>query len=155
MISSANALSQASFPAFYDQLGRHTVSVVSEVNRCVELFTQGQVYVTRKDVCLEALIQGTLGQFTCDLDGDKIPDLCDDDIDGDGKPNLLGLITYETADCSFTAENVNVSILKKHFGVCSLDNCPFTANEKQTDLNNNGVGDVCEDLMQQLLRSDD
>jgi hypothetical protein len=36
-------------------------------------------------------------------------------------------------------------------GVCSLDNCPFAENNNQSDLNNNGIGDSCEEDMSRLV----
>lgn len=81
----------------------------------------------------------------CDLDKDNIPDIYDDDIDGDGIKNLLGIMIYEKEDCQFSVgENVNSQLYQQHFGVCSLDNCPFISNSEQRDLNANGIGDVCE-----------
>jgi hypothetical protein len=35
------------------------------------------------------------------MDNDGIPDICDDDIDGDGVKNLIGIILYERPDCSY------------------------------------------------------
>ena len=64
----------------------------------------------------------------------------DSDIDGDGKPNLLGMIIKDNSDCSLVpGDNVNLNLYNQHFGVCSLDNCPFDANPDQADLNANGV----------------
>gem|GEM_PF-4858417 len=37
------------------------------------------------------------------MDKDSIPDMCDTDIDGDGKPNLLGIITNPN-QCNYTAQ---------------------------------------------------
>ena len=53
----------------------------------------------------------------CDLDTDDIPDLCDDDIDGDGIPNRLGLIKYELDDCSF-GDNLDTSKNIAYHEVC-------------------------------------
>lgn len=81
----------------------------------------------------------------CDADQDGIPDLYDDDLDGDGVKNLLGLIRYERADCKLIpGENVDEQRYTQHFGVCSLDNCPLVSNADQSDLNANGKGDSCE-----------
>ena len=83
----------------------------------------------------------------CDMDKQGVPDKYDIDIDGDGIPNLLGLIKYEKSDCSLIpGENVNQNLYQQHFGVCALDNCPFVYNKDQADLNNNGIWDVCEEL---------
>lgn len=76
----------------------------------------------------------------CDMNKQGVPDKYDIDIDGDGIPNLLGLIKYEKSDCSFIpGENVNQNLYQQHFGVCALDNCPFVYNKDQADLNNNGI----------------
>jgi len=53
------------------------------------------VAVTPSMVCLTA--PQTL---KCDMDKDGLADLCDDDIDGDGQSNRMGLISFERADCS-------------------------------------------------------
>lgn len=135
----------------YDAMGNYQVGAVAQVNRCVGLFTKGQVHIKKKDLCLDALIKGTLKQFRCDLDHDGVPDLCDEDIDGDGVPNLLGLFRAESADCSLHADNLDIELLNKHFGVCSLDNCPFSPNQDQKDLNHNGRGDSCESLLLPLI----
>jgi hypothetical protein len=38
---------------------------------------------------MTAIKTNKLSNYKCDKDGDKIPDICDDDIDGDGKKNLI------------------------------------------------------------------
>jgi hypothetical protein len=86
------------------------------------------------------------------MDGDKIPDICDDDIDGDWKKNLVWIISRENKDCSITSKNISTEILKKQFWVCSLDNCPFASNEDQVDMTNNGIWDICETSMAELLK---
>lgn len=81
----------------------------------------------------------------CDFDHDGIPDLYDDDIDGDGVKNLLGMISFEREDCAFiVGENIDKQRYEEHFWVCDLDNCPLAPNQKQSDLNANGIGDQCE-----------
>ena len=135
----------------YDTADKKIITSFGEINRCVSLYNQGTVYITSQDRCLNALKDGSISRYKCDMDNDGIPDICDDDIDGDGIKNQLGLILYEKADCSYTADNINQETFKKHIGVCSLDNCPFNSNANQTDLNNNGVGDICEDLTRDIL----
>lgn len=36
----------------------------------------------------------------CDINKDKIPDLCDEDIDGDKIPNFIWLIKFDRNDCN-------------------------------------------------------
>ena len=114
------------------------------VNRCISIANQGTVHVNAVDVCDLARREWTLSKYKCDMDKDWIPDICDDDIDGDGVKNLLWLIVKENKDCSISPDNINVEILRKEFWVCSLDNCPFDWNEDQVDMNNNWIWDVCE-----------
>lgn len=42
------------------------------------------VAVDETSVCLQ-----NAAQLKCDMDKDGVPDLCDDDIDGDGKKNWM------------------------------------------------------------------
>jgi hypothetical protein len=101
------------------------------------------------DACLDIKTQNNLQTYKCDLDGDGIADICDTDIDGDGIQNLLGLIAFENRNCSYESDisknnaNLNQDILTKHYqGVCSLDNAPFSNNQDQLDLNQDGIGDT-------------
>ena len=86
-------------------------------------------------------------EFKCDMDNDWIPDICDSDIDGDGVPNLLGIIKYETPDCRYNQDNIDFSRLRLEFNLVKkwqkLDNCPFVDNPDQIDLNQDGIGDTC------------
>jgi hypothetical protein len=52
------------------------------------------------------------------MDKDTIPDLCDDDIDGDGATNRMGMITKENADCSITTGNTNQQLLQQCQQAC-------------------------------------
>jgi len=127
------------------------------LDACTNLAAQATVDIQGSDVCLEAKINGTLSKLWCDMDKDWIPDICDTDIDGDGKPNLLGIIT-DPKQCNYTQQiaasgigkgnkggNINYDILEKQFqGVCSLDNDPFDANPEQTDVNNNNIWDTLD-----------
>ena len=114
-----------------------------DVNRCVALTNQWTIHINSVDVCLSALKNWKLSQYKCDMDSDGIPDICDDDIDGDGIKNLIWIVTHENKDCSIGLSNVNGSLLRQQFWICSLDNCPFDSNSTQTDLDNDWVGDVC------------
>lgn len=77
-----------------------------------------------------------------DSDGDGVPDgfdLCNGndasgDTDHDGTCNDLD-------ECPFDAENDI-----EGDGICAdVDNCPLDANENQSDLDLDGIGDLCDD----------
>lgn len=120
------------------------------IDQCSYVKNQATITINGNDACFEAKVKWTLTtEYRCDLDGDKIPDVCDDDIDGDGIKNLLGLINFENKDCSDESDpnksnaNINQNILADHYQwVCSLDNAPFTNNTDQLDLNQDGIGDI-------------
>ncbi len=118
------------------------------IDECISLDNVATIAVSKKDICLDAHINWTLGQFKCDMDGDGVPDICDDDIDGDGNLNLVWLIKYEMPDCSISLENINIDVLMLHNNTCGLDNCPFFANTNQMDINNNGRWDECNSMFQ-------
>jgi len=117
------------------------------VDECISLDTTATIAITKQDVCMEAKLNWTLDQFKCDMDWDWIPDICDDDIDGDGMPNLIWLIDFENEDCSINLENINKDILMLHNNVCSLDNCPTFENSNQMDINNNWRWDQCDNIL--------
>ena len=117
------------------------------VNECISLDSMATVTITKNDICMDAKLNWTLSQFKCDMDWDWIPDMCDDDIDGDGILNLIWLIEFELPNCDLNADNINTDILMMHQNVCSLDNCPFYKNENQMDINNNGRWDQCDSLI--------
>jgi hypothetical protein len=117
------------------------------IDQCTYLKNQATIAIKGNDICLDAKIQGNLNIYTCDLDGDGIPDICDSDIDNDGIPNLLGLINFENKDCSYTENNLNQEIHIQHYqNICSLDNAPFNNNSDQLDLNMDGIGDAQSDV---------
>ena len=124
-----------------------------EINRCVALMNQWTVHINSVDLCENMIKNKTISRYKCDQDADWIPDICDDDIDGDGVKNLVWIITRENSDCSVTSDNINEWIFKRQFWVCSLDNCPFELNSDQMDLNNNWIGDSCESMMVDMLNS--
>ena len=121
------------------------------LNWNISLDNTSTIAVTKNDVCMNAKLNGTLNQFKCDMDGDWIPDICDDDIDGDGLPNLIWLIDFELEDCSITSKNINKEVLLLHNDICSIDNCPFHINPDQMDLNKNWRWDACDDFIRKLL----
>ena len=136
-----------SYSSAWDKLLTNLV----EVNRCVSLMNQWTVHINSLDICEVALKNWTLSKYKCDQDWDKIPDICDDDIDWDGVKNLIGIILKEKSDCSIWVENVDIDLLKQELWVCSLDNCFLGSNSNQSDLNNNWIGDLCESMMSDLL----
>ena len=90
----------------------------------------------------------------CDMDKDWIPDVCDDDIDGDGVPNLLWILKYETSDCKISYKNINQNILSLERKLAKLyeykgeykkvDNCPFVKNSNQNDEDLDWIWDMCD-----------
>jgi len=137
----------------YQKNGSITPQNSIYINQCAYLKNQATIVINGTDSCLDAKIQDNLKNYKCDLDGDKIPDLCDTDIDGDGKQNLLWLINFENKNCSYESDpnkadaNINQEILGKHYqSICSLDNAPFNANPDQLDLNQDGIGDIQDTL---------
>lgn len=116
------------------------------VNRCISLSTQATVSISNWDTCLKAYLDWTLSQMWNDMDNDWIPDVCDDDIDGDGLPNLVWVIWDWYSDWDGTWDwEINQWILNMHRNICSLDNCPTVKNKNQMDLNNNWWWDDCDD----------
>lgn len=67
-----------------------------------------------------------------DADGDGKGDVCDDDIDGDGVMNPVGIVDYK--------KNIDISL----FGDDDYDNCLYVPNSDQKDSNNDGRGDACD-----------
>lgn len=113
------------------------------IDQCTYLKNQATIAVKWTDLCLDASIEGTLTtKYKCDLDGDKIPDICDTDIDGDGIQNLLGIINNENEDCSYSTNKNQVTETKHYQSICSLDNAPFVSNVDQLDLNLDWIGDI-------------
>ena len=123
------------------------------VNECIDLETISTVVATQQDICLEAMAKWKLSEFSCDMDNDWIPDICDDDIDGDGMKNLIWIIDYENADCSITTKNINEEIFVSHRNICSLDNCPTAENASQLDVNNNWFWDACDNTANEIVRN--
>lgn len=106
------------------------------------LVNQATILIKWQDICM-----GDLSRFKCDMDKDWIPDVCDDDIDGDWFKNFLGLIKYETPSCNMD-NNIHNSLLIGEYNLASrwgwIDNAPFHRNTDQTDINANWVWDLLE-----------
>jgi len=72
-----------------------------------------------------------------DTDKDTIGDVCDDDIDGDRVKNPIGIVDEEG----------KIDIAKR---TKEMDNCLFIINTGQQDINHNGIGDLCENINNQI-----
>ena len=89
--------------------------------------------------------------WTCDIDKDTIPDICDTDIDWDWFANPLWLIRFQNVSCTYDGTNVNTNDIKPPLwsDQGDRDNCPFTANPDQTpctalvkDTDGDGILDI-------------
>gem|GEM_PF-683566 len=72
-----------------------------------------------------------------DTDKDSIGDVCDDDIDGDGVKNAIGIVD----------DNGQIDIAK---WTTSTDNCLFVINTDQKDEVKDNIGDACEKISEQI-----
>lgn len=112
--------------------------------------TTNQWYHTAVTVAVDskALCLTKNNTLRCDLDKDGIPDLCDEDIDGDTISNRMNLLTKEFPDCRIDAGNIHQQLFSSYTQACAqgapLDNCPFIKNKSQEDAEMNGRGDVCD-----------
>lgn len=81
----------------------------------------------------------------CDMDKDSVPDICDDDIDGDGYKNILWLILSQDESCTTVLnpykidDNGNLSLHNP-----AIDNCPIVANKDQTNKDRDQFWDACD-----------
>jgi hypothetical protein len=71
------------------QIGEHIRSYDMYDQYCLALRSSSTVIKTTTNKCLEYFLNPDLSTLSCDQDQDGIPDMCDDDIDGDGVPNLV------------------------------------------------------------------
>jgi len=79
-------------------------------------------------------------------------DACNPDIDGDGVTNAQDNCPYYAnasqvlpSDSALSAAGVVCKVDTDKDGIDdSYDNCPYIANSDQSDINHNGIGDVCD-----------
>ena len=81
------------------------------------------------------------------MDKDTTPDMCDDDIDGDGYSNPVGILNRENEDCSI-GNNLNTPLLEQYSSHSnndpSIDNCPIKSNPDQLNTDNDQYGNICD-----------
>ena len=136
----------------YDTPGVYFPSNTQYINQCLFLESQATIVIEQEDLCVEIMRSKRTNQY-CDLDDDNIPDICDDDIDGDWVKNLIGLVLFDNDNCSIDGENINHDLLQEQLQwVCLLDNCPFTINSDQEDRDRSGIGDICQDSLKNIIQ---
>lgn len=136
----------------YDSPWVYFPSNTQYINQCLFLESQATIVIEQEDLCVDIMRSWRANQY-CDMDDDNIPDICDDDIDGDGVQNLIWLVLFDNDNCSINEENINYELMDEHLqGICTLDNCPFTPNNNQEDRDRSGIGDLCEEPLSNMIR---
>lgn len=136
----------------YDSAGVYFPSNTQYINQCLFLESQATIVIEQEDLCVEIVRSWRANRY-CDMDDDNIPDICDDDIDGDWVKNLIGLVLFDNNSCSINTENINHDLLQEQIQwVCLLDNCPFTINSDQEDRDRSGIGDICEETLGNIIK---
>jgi PKD repeat protein len=129
-------------PHVYLTAGRYTAQCNLTLDNWLILPNAATVTIIGRDRCRDS------SQYKCDMDRDTIPDICDEDIDGDQTNNLMWLILYEHSSCVIDDDNTNLPLKQyEHQQAASwskIDNCPFTINKDQADDNRDGYGNVCQ-----------
>lgn len=134
----------------YDSPWVYYPSNTTYINQCLFLESQATVVIEQEDLCVD-ILRSWRSRNYCDMDKDNIPDICDDDIDGDGVKNLIWVVLFDNENCEINEENINHELLNEHTKwICTLDNCPITINANQEDANRDGIGDICEDQIKSI-----
>ncbi len=68
--------------------------------------------------------------WSCDMDKDWLPDICDSDVDGDWVLNQLWIILYQNSTCTYDENNVDITRFTNTWSRLR-DNCPFVSNPAQ------------------------
>ena len=79
--------------------------------------------------------------YQYDLDNDNIGDACDNDGDGDGVDNSIDV---DDTNPLLAIDPDNDLIDSSGILNYAQDNCPNTSNPNQLDLDEDGIGDVCD-----------
>lgn len=125
----------------YKKPGNYTIEV--DIYLGLETFIKQKlvVYIFWADPCFADTNR-------CDLDKDLAADVCDDDIDGDGVKNIIGIVQYDLSDCSFSEENIDRNIFTDQLQAikkwASYDNCSFVSNVNQEDDDIDAVWNLCD-----------
>ena len=94
----------------------------------------GDGVINAEDTC-----RFTYNKQQRDADGDGIGNVCDDDIDGDGKSNPIGIVD--------DSDIVHVGLLPEN-----EDNCLFIRNPEQNNSDGDTYGNACDpDQAQSML----
>lgn len=121
---------------------RYTAQCTLTLDNGLILPNSATVTVIGRDRCRDS------SKYKCDMDRDGIPDICDEDIDGDGSNNLMNLILFEKPNCTIDTDNTNIPLKQyEHQQAASwvnIDNCPFVLNTDQADEDKDGYGNLCD-----------
>jgi len=83
--------------------------IILNTNDCREYISQITISISDYSTCIVDYLDGTINtKYKCDMDKDNIPDICDDDIDGDGVTNPLWIVQFENPDCSLMLDGVDI-----------------------------------------------
>lgn len=108
------------------------------------LFAQWTVTIMGESDCTAE----QLNAYTCDMDGDSYPDICDDDIDWDWVYNRLWLLLWEPESCRYVDnEFIDQELFDDYTNAITVwvdvDNCFLVDNSGQEDDNEDWIWNVC------------